>query len=287
MQNQKIKTYIKTFCILLASLFIFACTQNDDSVILKELQVGTKALEKEYRNQQYKLMGKVNREGENFFPYHKVYLAHDTILKLAFKQLNDSSFCNLYKMLIKKNNLFFDSVAKAGPKFWPRDYPLFIFKDDSLYLKAIPETYKREFIKQRVLRHWISCSELIAGSTDRLAIRCGGWRFKQYGFQLNVQQKDTVTQLKLTHVTYNDYNKQHSHIEFKSLFRIERKEEFELAKEIDLKNQVLFVSEYTSDLTIKTKSLRPGQYSLIVKVQTISERFGLQDEEAVYNFEID
>jgi hypothetical protein len=286
-EMQKTKKYIHVFCILPALIVMYGCTQNDDAIVLKELQVGTKALEKEYHNQRPKITAKVSREGKYFFPYLKVFLAHDTILKLAFKHLDDSNFCNVYKMLIKKNNSFFDSVAKAGPKFWPQDYPLFTLKDDSLYLKKIPESYKREFIKQRVLRHWISCSDVISYATGKMAIRCFQSRFRQFGFQLNVQQKDTVTQLKLVHTTFDDdFNEHTSYIEFKNLYRIERTAEHEPSKQIDLKNQVLFTSEHMGNLTIKTKPLSPGKYALLINVQTISEYWGLKDEEAVYSFDI-
>lgn len=256
-----------------------------NSEVLDELKNTTKSLNKDYTDLRYQMLARLYNQGDEYYPYYKAYLGYDSIVLSFLNPNSDTNIFRSYDVFVKRNNSFFENNINAK-KAWltKNDRQLLTLKNDSLKFQNTPIEYKKEFVKQRVLKHSILCSQIIRYSFGKLKIYCGG-NYKQFGFQLNIQQKDSLTILNINYRN-QELPKYKAPITFVSLIQ-QSSSDFGSNKKTDISKNIISIDDKTGDgLMIKSKTLKSGLYTLNINVQTISEDYGLENTQAYYDFEI-
>jgi hypothetical protein len=285
MQNKKTYIHIKLFCVLLALLFIFGCTQNDDAIILKGLKQQNAFLEKQI--EQSKWILKYKAEGNySARAYNKLYFKQDSVVVLFLKDLAESDKKGIdkkYGAFISRSNHYFDSANKqVATRFLPDDAALLMMREDSLLFSIKNDSLKRELIRQQVLQHYLVVSQLCQFSSSY------GIRFDDpncFGYRLSIEKNTSHFLLNLK--SYDPRKIPYfENMEFVSLAR-NNKDGYRYSDDLtDVKTEIIEAKYEKDAIVLKTKPLSQGFYKIYCKKLSISDDGRIIKRDAEFDFEI-
>ena len=293
MQNQKIYRHIKVFCMLLASVFIFGCTQNDDAIILKELKKETAFLKEQYKWSISRFEAQMNTSRGYAIHYYSIFKLHDTLLKAFLVSVDSSKLCEPYRKYLDRSNELLDSAQGIkNTMLFPADLRflkenLKKIGNDSLCNRNINLELKKELFKQEALRWAITVTDILGcayGSSHQYFIN------SETGFRLMIHEnKDSTVFIRLAFIEPEKIRFLAS-LDFISLNYVPEADfsgGYAHPREmVNIKDQIISVEDY-DDIFIKTKSLKKGDYIINVNHKSVSSGGYIGERVTDFKFKID